>query len=87
MAKKNNLIIEIDGDSKKLEKALSKAGNAAKTAGKVIGAGFVAAGAAIGVIGTKAVKAYADFEQLVGGVDTLFKDSSAKVQKLSLIHI
>lgn len=81
MAKKNNLIIEIDGDIKKLEKALSKAGNAAKTAGKVIGAGFVAAGAAIGVIGTKAVKAYADFEQLVGGVDTLFKDSSAKVQK------
>lgn len=81
MAKKNNLIIEIDGDSKKLEKALSKAGNAAKTAGKVIGAGFVAAGAAIGAIGTKAVKAYADFEQLVGGVDTLFKDSSAKVQK------
>lgn len=81
MAKKNNLIIEIDGDSKKLEKALSKAGSAAKTAGKVIGAGFVAAGAAVGAIGTQAVKAYADFEQLVGGVDTLFKDSSAKVQK------
>lgn len=81
MAKKNNLIIEIDGDIKKLEKALSKAGNVAKTAGKVIGAGFVAAGTAVGAIGTQAVKAYADFEQLVGGVDTLFKDSSATVQK------
>lgn len=117
MAKKNNLIIEIDGDSKKLEKAakkseddvksaakemkndikdvgkatekasdkaktaISSVADKAKTAGKVIGAGFVAAGVAVGAIGTKAVKAYSDFEQLVGGVDTLFKDSSAKVQK------
>lgn len=30
---------------------------------------------------TASVNAYANYEQLVGGVDTLFKDSSAKVQE------
>ena len=29
----------------------------------------------------KSVSSFADYEQLTGGVDTLFKDSSAAVQK------
>ena len=37
-------------------------------------------GSAVGEVIGDSIKAYADYEQLVGGVDTLFKDSSTKVQ-------
>lgn len=61
----------------KISKAFGKIGTAALKVGAAVGAAAVTAGAAI----TKmAVSAYADYEQLVGGVDTLFKESSAKVQ-------
>lgn len=43
-------------------------GNAIKT----VGSAFIN-------VGKQAVQSYAQYEQLVGGVDTLFKDSSAKV--------
>ena len=36
---------------------------------------------AITTFGTIAVKSFAEYEQLVGGVDTLFKDASQKVQQ------
>ena len=42
-------------------------------------AGVAAGATAIGALGTKAVAAYADYEQLVGGVETLFKDSQDQV--------
>ncbi len=48
-----------------------------KGLGKAIGA----VGSAFIDIGKQAVQSYAQYEQLVGGVDTLFKDSSAKVQE------
>lgn len=38
-------------------------------------------GSAMLDIGKQAVESYADYEQLVGGVDTLFKESSKKVQE------
>ena len=58
--------------------AFNKIGTAALKVGAAVGAAAVTATAAV----TKmAVSAYADYEQLVGGVDTLFKDSSAKVQE------
>lgn len=69
------------------EKQLDKAGNKAsgfsdkiKAAGKVAAAGFAATATAVAAVGKAAVSNYADYEQLVGGVDTLFKDSSKKVQ-------
>ncbi len=65
----------------KLGKAFSGVGKAAATMGKVIGAGMVAGGTAVAALVTKSVQAYADYEQLVGGVDTLFKESSGKVQE------
>lgn len=53
----------------------------AKTAA-VIGATALAATAAITLkIGKKVLEEYANYEQLVGGVDTLFKESSQKVQE------
>ncbi len=48
---------------------------------KVFAAGIGAAATGVAALGTAAVNSYADFEQLVGGVDTLFKESSQKVQK------
>lgn len=55
----------------KLLGAMAKIGTAAIAAG----------GAAVLAVGKQALSAYADYEQLVGGVDTLFKESSAKVQE------
>ena len=37
---------------------------------------MVVAGAAIVKVGKDAIASYADYEQLVGGVETLFKDSA-----------
>lgn len=64
--------------SGKFAAAWSKAGDIAK---KALVAGVAAAGVAIVGLGKSAVDAYAAYEQAVGGVDTLFKDSSATVQK------
>ena len=64
----------------KLSKFFSGVGKGAAVVGKAVGAGMVAAGTAVVGLVTKSTQAYAEYEQLVGGVDTLFKDSSAKVQ-------
>lgn len=50
------------------------------TAAKVGGAALAAIGTATVAIGKKALDAYADYEQLAGGIDTLFKGSAAKVE-------
>lgn len=87
MADGGKVIIKIDGDDKGLKKTtdhirtgFGKAASISKTAAKGIAAGVGAAAAAIGAIGTQAVKAYADYEQLVGGVETLFKQNADVVQ-------
>ena len=64
-------------DTKEFESGMGKLKSIAKTGAVAIGA----ASAAIGAVGAAAIKAYADYEQLVGGVDTLFKDSSKTIQK------
>ena len=46
-----------------------------------MGAVLVAAGAAAVKLGKEVISAFADYEQLVGGIDTLFKDSSGKLQE------
>ena len=58
---------------------LSKLGGVAKGVGKAVGVGLVAAGAGIVAIGKQAVSSYAEYEQLVGGVETLFKDMADTV--------
>ena len=56
-------------------------GTAAKVGGGGGGAAAVAAiGTATAAIGKKALDAYADYEQLAGGINTLFKGSAAKVK-------
>lgn len=81
MADGGKLIIKIFGDSKELEKKFSKVKDIAGKAAKGIAVGFGAAATGVGAIGTAAVKAYGDYEQLVGGVETLFKDSADVVQE------
>ena len=74
-----SVIIDINGRSDNFNTALSGAKKAAATAGKAIIASLEAVGAAIGAVstgvaavGTKIVNEYANYEQLVGGVETLF---------------
>ena len=70
-----------DQASNKLKDLSGKLGNGLKTAAKVGTAAVSAAAAGITALTTAAVKNYAQYEQLVGGVDTLFKDASQKVQQ------
>jgi len=65
----------------KLGNAFGSIGKGAIAVGKTIVAGLAAGGAAVGALVTTAIQSYAEYEQLVGGVDTLFKESSAKVQE------
>ena len=57
-----------------------KLGGVLKGIGAAMGAVAVAAGAAAIKLGQEVVVAYADYEQLVGGVDTLFGEASQTVQ-------
>ena len=70
-----------DQASGKLKDLGGKLGNGLKTAAKIGTAAVTAAAAGITALTTAAVKNYAEYEQLVGGVDTLFKKSSQKVQE------
>ena len=68
------------GEAEKAEGKMSKAFNkVGAVAVKVAKAGAIAAATALATTSTMAVKAYADYEQLVGGVETLFKDSGGKL--------
>lgn len=57
-----------------------KLGGVLKGVGVAMGTVAVAAGAAAVKLGKEVISAYADYEQLVGGVDTLFGDASSAVQ-------
>ena len=70
-----------DQASNKLSDLSSKLGNGLKTAAKIGTAAVGAAAAGITALTTAAVNNYAEYEQLVGGVETLFKTSSDKVME------
>ena len=73
-------ISEVGGASEEaVEAAENKAGaldGVFKSVGAAIGSAVIAAGALAVSLGKEAVSAYAEYEQLSGGVETLFKDSS-----------
>ena len=71
----------IDETEKKTSGLGEKIKNGLAAVGKAAVVGVTAAATAIGTVGTKAIQAYADYEQLVGGVETLFKDSQDKVME------
>ena len=70
-----------DQASNKLSDLSSKLGSGLATAAKIGTAAVGAAAAGIAALTTAAVKNYAEYEQLVGGVETLFKDSADTVMK------
>ena len=63
---------------KKMGDGVAKVG---KTIGKAISAGAAVAGAGVVALGKKALDCYGDYEQLVGGIETLFKDSAGAVEQ------
>jgi hypothetical protein len=70
------------GKSESKFKSFGKAlGNGLKTAAKVGTAAIGTASAGIVALTKQAVESYAEYEQLVGGVETLFKDNADTVQK------
>ena len=79
------IIIDTQIDSKGAEggiKSLSgKLGSLAKTGAVAITGLVAAASAAVTGLVTLSIKQYAEYEQLVGGVETLFKDSAMVVQR------
>lgn len=77
-----DLFVKISVDDKasgQVETLSGKLKNGLVTAAKVGAAAVAAAGTAIIAIGKQAIEQYAEYEQLVGGVETLFKQSSDTV--------
>lgn len=70
-----------DEASEKVNSVGSKIKSGLGAAAKVAGAAVTAAATAAGALVKQSTEAYASYEQLVGGVDTLFKKSSKKVQE------
>ena len=66
-------------DFEKIKKSLSKVGEVASNVIKTVGGVVTAVGTAIGSVVAAGVKSYADLEQNIGGVETLFKENSQKV--------
>ena len=77
-----DLFVKISVDdqaSSQVETIGSKLKGGLVTAAKVGAAAVAAAGTAIVAVGKQAIEQYAEDEQLVGGVETLFKQSSDTV--------
>lgn len=81
MAEDGEVRVKITGDSDQLKGEFKGLTSAAKATGAAMAASIAAAGAAAVKLGKEIVSSYADYEQLVGGVDTLFKNSSETVQQ------
>ena len=64
---------------KNLKSAAKVVGRAFTAVAKTAVVGFSAAAAGVAAVSKSALNAYADYEQLVGGVETLFGDASDKV--------
>ena len=77
-----DLFVKISVDdqaSSQVETIGSKLKSGLATAAKVGAAAVAAAGTAIVAVGKQAIEQYAEYEQLVGGVETLFKQSADTV--------
>lgn len=69
------------GAESKIGKAFSSIGNVAVKAGKAIATGLAVGAVALGTLTATATKHYADYEQLVGGVETLFGAGGQSLEK------
>lgn len=87
-----NLLVKIGADTSGAEKGIDDVGKKTSSLGsivskglgmtaKVVGAAVSAAAGGVAALATAATKSYGDYEQLVGGVETLFKDSQDVVME------
>ena len=72
---------DIDGAKVKGADLAKAVGKGLGTVAKVGAAALAAASTAMIAVGKASLDAYAEYEQLVGGVDTLFKESSGMLQE------
>lgn len=72
---------KLDETTNKASEASGKIGNAFKALGGVVAAGMAAGVTAVGALTKAAVESYAEYEQLVGGVEKLYGDSATRVQE------
>lgn len=70
-----------DSNISKFGNAISKVGEGVVAVGKKVAEAVAVASTAVGALATASVSQYANYEQLVGGVETLFKDSSNTVMQ------
>ena len=73
--------IDTSGAESQLNKLGGKASSVFSKAAKIGAAALTAASGAVAAIAKSALDSYADYEQLVGGVETLFKDSADIVRQ------
>ncbi|MBE6468949.1 MAG: hypothetical protein E7001_03075 [Coriobacteriaceae bacterium] len=78
---KGKVLIEVLADVGKAKGAIDGLAGKVKGIGEAVAAGAAAAGAAVVGVGAAALSAYKDYEQLVGGVDTLFGAASGRLQQ------
>lgn len=77
------ITLDTEGYNKGIEQARTGMGGLSAftvAKGQLIYEGIKTAGTALVTLGKKALEGYADYEQLVGGVETLFKDSADIVE-------
>lgn len=70
---------KLDGSG--FSEGLSRMGNLAAKGLKVVGASLAAASVAVGALAKQSLDAYSDYEQMVGGVKTLFGTEAASVEE------
>lgn len=76
----NETTEEAEKSSHKIGTAFEKIGSAAAKVGQAVVSGLAVGTAAISGLATAAINEYSNYEQLVGGVETLFKESAEIVQ-------
>ena len=75
------VVYKIFGDNAEFKKSIGQLGSVAAKSLAGIGTAVTAASAAIAKVSEEAVKAYANYEQLVGGVETLFGASGMSIEE------
>lgn len=81
LKKQTTALKDVEKGTDEAGKGFSKFGDIAKAAGKAAAAAITAAAAAVGKLLKDSIEGYAEYEQLVGGVETLFADSAEKTSE------
>lgn len=74
-----SIILSTAVDMSGIEKGVSEIKKSIKSSAKTVMVAVTAIGTALAYVTKMGVSAYADYEQQVGGIETLFKDSADKV--------